>query len=197
MTKLMYRTGELIIYGNTGVCEVMDVTTVNYPGIDKDRLYYALKPLYQSGVIYTPVNTSIFMRPVISSKKAQQLIDSMPAVNFYVMSQDISAFSEKYQEMLQTHDCADLIKLIAAIYCKQLSAREKKQRLGKADEKFMKQAEDQLYGEFAVALKMNKDDIPQYIDRRIAAINNANSEKEDRHNEYNQRTGMPRSVWNG
>ena len=37
------------------------------PDLMRTRLYYVLEPLYQSGVIYAPVdNEKVHMRPVIS-----------------------------------------------------------------------------------------------------------------------------------
>ena len=38
----MFQKGDYIVYGSTGVCEVMDVTTVEMTGVEKDRLYYIL-----------------------------------------------------------------------------------------------------------------------------------------------------------
>ena len=45
--KIMYQKGQYIIYGIRGVCEVMDIITIDRPDGPKDRLYYALRPYYQ------------------------------------------------------------------------------------------------------------------------------------------------------
>ena len=67
----MFQPGELLVYGSTGVCQVLSIDQrqdyVN--GVKQSRLYYQLKPLYQGGVIYTPVdNDKVVMRPVISRR---------------------------------------------------------------------------------------------------------------------------------
>ena len=77
----MFQPGELLVYGSTGVCQVLSIDQrqdyVN--GVKQSRLYYQLKPLYQGGVIYTPVdNDKVVMRPVISREDAETLIDSSP-----------------------------------------------------------------------------------------------------------------------
>ena len=36
------------------------------------------------------------------------------------------------------------------------------------DERYFKQAKDNLYGEFAVSLKIAKDDVEDFVERRIA-----------------------------
>lgn len=43
-------------------------------GAEKNRLYYKLSPVYGSGTIYVPVDTKIFMRPVLSRREAMDLI---------------------------------------------------------------------------------------------------------------------------
>ena len=79
----MFQPGELLVYGSTGVCQVLSIDQrqdyVN--GVKQSRLYYQLKPLYQGGVIYTPVdNDKVVMRPVISREDAETLIDSIPTL---------------------------------------------------------------------------------------------------------------------
>lgn len=68
----MYQTGDLLIYGSTGVCRVLSIDRRQdyVDGIKQDKLYYRLKPLHQGGVIYTPVdNSKVVMRPVISRRR--------------------------------------------------------------------------------------------------------------------------------
>ena len=42
--KICLKTGEYIVYGKNGICQVMGVTTMDMEGIPKDRLYYILRP---------------------------------------------------------------------------------------------------------------------------------------------------------
>ena len=78
----MFEKGSYVIYGGTGVCEVVDVTTMDIDGIPKDRLYYVLKPNEQkSGKIYTPVeNQKAVLRRIISREEADALIDDIPNI---------------------------------------------------------------------------------------------------------------------
>ena len=55
----MFQTGDLLIYGSTGVCRVLSIDRrQELCGRHqvRSRLYYQLKPLHQGGVIYTPVD---------------------------------------------------------------------------------------------------------------------------------------------
>lgn len=77
----MFQAGDLVVYGTTGVCRVESIDQPNKTGPDRHRKYYQLKPLYQDGVIYTPVeNTKVSIRPVISREQAEHLIDLIPSM---------------------------------------------------------------------------------------------------------------------
>ena len=41
----MFEVGEYIVYGCKGVCQVEEITHIDIPGSNKDRLYYVLAPL--------------------------------------------------------------------------------------------------------------------------------------------------------
>jgi Transcriptional regulators, similar to M. xanthus CarD len=165
----MYEVDDLIMYGGTGVCKVSDITTPEFESREENRLYYVLEPLYQSGVIYAPVdNHQVFMRPVISADEANDLIDTIPEVHTEIYkSSSMQQLSKYYQSVLDTHKCVNLIKLTKSIHAKKLDAEAKNRHLGQIDKKFMKKAEDLLFGELAVALKISRDDVESYIQQRL------------------------------
>ena len=100
----MYQVGDLVMYGNTGVCRVEDI---GHPqGIsEKEQLYYTLAPVYDKEVIYTPVDTKAFMRPVMSRADAERFIDRIPEIPEELNgNRDIRMQSEKYRACLNTHE---------------------------------------------------------------------------------------------
>ena len=53
----MYLVGEYIVYGTSGVCKVEAVGPMQMSGVNKDKLYYTLAPLYSKGSkFFTPVD---------------------------------------------------------------------------------------------------------------------------------------------
>lgn len=166
----MFNVGDLILYGNTGVCEVTDTITQNVA--DTDQLYYVLKPLYQSCTISTPVNNAkVFMRPIISRAEADQLIDDIPSVPAEVYHNRVSSqLAGHYEESFQSHNCSDLIALTKSLYAKRQFVAEQKRKFSAIDERFMKRAEDLLFGEFAAALEIPKDQVLEYISSRIGSM---------------------------
>lgn len=169
----MYQIGDIIIYGKQGVFKIEDIGVPDMSYINKDKLYYTLSAVHYSNTIYTPVDTSVFMRPVITYDEAQELIRRMPEIKADVfVDGSIRMLSDHYNNSLESHDCSDLIQLIKEVYIKRIMVTEKGKTLGQTDEKFMKKAEDLLYGEFAVVLGMPKEDVKGYIEETVEKILN-------------------------
>lgn len=163
----MYKPGDMIIYGSTGVCRVKEITTPDFEK-DKSKQYYALEPVYQDGVIYTPVDTKVFMRAVITKEAANALIDQIPAMQTEAYHNSVlRELEEHYNEYLKSHDCGDLLELGRSIYIKRKELLSQHRKFGAVDERFMKRAEDLLYGELAVALEIDKNQVEAYIAERV------------------------------
>lgn len=164
----MYQVGDWIFYGNTGACQVVDVSERKLPGMEKELLYYTLKPLCDSCSISTPANGKIFMRPLITREEAEALIDAIPDIDAQAYHNPVlRQLSEHYEKSLNTHDCLSLIKMTMSIHAKKQAAVSQKKKLGAVDEKFMKRAEELLFGELAVALDIRKEEVAEYIAKRI------------------------------
>lgn len=165
----MYQVGELVLYGNTGVCKITEISSKELPGTNATQLYYTMKPLHQECMIFTPVdNKKVFMRPVISKHEAERLIDTIPGMETQIYHSSVmSELTQHYEASFQTHDCADLIVLTMSIYAKKRSMEEQKRRFGAVDERFMKRAEELLFSELAAALGIARDDVPGYIEKRV------------------------------
>ena len=167
----MYAVGQLIVYGSTGVCRVEAVEVPqNIPSADKSRLYYRLKPLYDAGVIYTPVDTTVFMRPVVSRERAEQLIRSIPSIRPAPCdSHSPQILGDHYKTFFRSHRCEDLMQLIKTVYCKsRLSPTGR--AISKTDQHYLKRAEELLYNEFSVALEMPADQVKPYIEHCLGGF---------------------------
>jgi len=167
----MFQSGDLVVYSTTGVCRVEEICKPGLSG-DKNREYYLLKPLHQDGVIYCPVdNTKVPIRAVISREEAEALIDLIPTIQAEACrAPTLQALAQHYQDAVRSHDCRDLIEMMMSIYTKQQQAEAQHRRLGMVDERFMKQAERLLYGEFSAALGIPFEEVQPYIARRMEAL---------------------------
>lgn len=165
----MFKKNDLVMYGAIGVCRVTKIDTPDFVE-DNDRLYYFLDPVFQSGAIYAPIdNEKVSIRPVISADEAKALIEDIDSIKTDdFKSRSMQQLSQHYQEILDTHNCRELLSLTKTIYKKSIEASEQNKNLGQIDKRFMKKAEDLLFGEFAVALNTDREAIGEKIYKRFS-----------------------------
>lgn len=167
----MYQVNDYVVYGNEGVCQVEAIEMLDFTKSGKERPYYVLQPAYRNGKVYTPVDTKVFMRPVISKETAESLIEQIPSVEAETDGPtNASILKNKYTETLQENNCEDLIQLIKTIYQKGLRAVENNKKMGQTDKFFLRKAEDLLYGELAVVYDMSLGKVREYVETRVEAI---------------------------
>ena len=161
----MFKKGDWIIYGSSGVCQVEDIGAPDWAE-DSQRQYYKLAPLYDAGTIHIPVDTDVFMRPILTKQEAQELVARIPEICADPCEPcDPRALAEHYREFLQSHACEDLAQLIKIIYEKGQDLARHGKKPGKTDQQYRKRAEDLLNGELAVALGIPVEDVSEYIRR--------------------------------
>lgn len=166
----MYNTGDLIVYGNMGVCRIADIS-VREDAAGGQRAYYVLEPLYQKCTVTTPVdNAKVPLRPVISREEAEQLIDEIPNINAdEYPTGAVRQLTEYYEGVLKTNDCMKLLELTMCIYSKKCCMEAQKRKFGLIDEKYMKRAEELLLGELAAVMDMTREQVREYIEQRVGA----------------------------
>ncbi|MNK73402.1 CarD-like/TRCF domain protein [compost metagenome] len=164
----MYKVNDNIIYGKMGVCIITDITVPKHLNNVNFQLYYVLKSLSDSCIIYTPVDTSVYMRPVISAEDADRLIDQIPTMSCEAYDEDSGKdLVRHYESALEMPSCEDLLKLTMSISAKKQVADHAGRKLGQIDRTFMKQAEDILFGELSLAFGIPKDQVSEYIAARV------------------------------
>lgn len=166
---MMYQTGDLIVYGSTGVCKVREIKEQSFPTTGEKRLYYVLAPLSGDCVISAPVDSDkVFMRPIISREEAERIIERIPHIHVQVFYSRVSReLSEHYEAILKSHNCDSLLELTMSIYAKKQALLSSKRKFGAVDERFLRRAEDLLFGELAAALDISRDRVQDYIASRV------------------------------
>ncbi len=167
---MKFSQGALIMYGSTGVCRVESIAPMpGSHGAEKERLYYKLSPLFGSGVIYVPVDTQIYMRPVISRQEALELIARLPELreDHSLDTADRHSLGAVYQARIQSHDCETLAQLIKSLYLKQQAETSAGKHPYKIDQDYLKKAAELLHSELACALEIDVADVPQFIQSQL------------------------------
>ena len=91
----MFETGEYVVYGRTGICQVTGVTTMRVDGSSGEKLYYVLRPGGETdGKIFTPVEGGKqVLRGIITREEAERLIDEIPSI------ETLSIENEKFRRI--------------------------------------------------------------------------------------------------
>lgn len=164
----MFNINDMVIYGAHGVCKIINIEEKDLMGAKKK--YFVLKPLKnENSTYYAPTdNEKILakMRKLLSKEEIDTLIDSMPHEQANWISND-NERREKYKAILTEGTPTELIKMIKAIFFEKKEREANKKRLITSDERFLKDAEQILYGEFQYVLNLNEDELMAYIFERI------------------------------
>ncbi|MDO4492839.1 MAG: CarD family transcriptional regulator [Clostridia bacterium] len=165
----MYAIGDLIYYGQLGVCRVGGIGVpaflANDPGAP---LYYTLEPIQKQGSVFVPVDGDAFIRPLMDRSEALALIDRMPTISNSVRGgKNLQGIAQAYSEKMRSHNVDDLVSLILAINEKKKQRAAVNRRIGNIDESYLKRAESLLFGELACALGIEESAVPGFITDRL------------------------------
>ena len=164
----MFKVGEYVVYGMSGVCRVDEIGPMSMSGMDSDKEYYTLTPIYTKGSrVFTPVdNQKIVMREILSKDEICNLIDCMRSI------EPIEVVDDKkrelaYKEALKSCDCTELIRIILTVQKRKEERLAQGKKMSACDERYLKSAQESLYGEFAIGLEIDKSEVEEYIEHRM------------------------------
>ena len=160
----MFKIGDLVVYGNTGVCRVVEIGPAPLSGAPADKDYYTLAPYYaEKSVIFTPCdNDKVVMRHIITKEAARELIKRVESIEVFEVINEKKR-EDTYKEIIKSCDPEKFISILKTI------SRRKQQRLSEgkkataSDEKYFQLAEEKLYGELAIVLEIEKNKIKELI----------------------------------
>ena len=160
----MYSIGDKIIYGENGVCTVDRIAALPMAGSPRDKMYYHLSPFVGTGVYFAPVDSNVFMRPVISREEAEALIDAMPGIAPAICNDNrFNHVDAYYKELFRQHSCEALVAIVKGLRTRMATRKTRSSRA----EATMKRARDMLHGELSVALGLELGEVESYITSRI------------------------------
>ena len=166
----MFAAGDLVVYGGEGVCRVEGIGPSGMSYDDGDRLYYHLTPLYRSGMVLTPVDTGVLMRPVMTPAEADAFLTALPELPAEEPAgASQRAIKDHYHAVVTSYDCGRMAAMIKYTCQRRRAAQQRGRKVSQLDERYLRRAEDQLYGELAVALGIDRQEVCQYIQKDYPA----------------------------
>ena len=167
----MFKLGQMILHGSEGVCTVDAIGPRSFSGQQEARVYYTLSPVHHDGTLFVPVDSAVFLREIITRQDAEELIRQIPSIEIEVFEQrNPRLIDEHYQNLLRSHSCADLVRVIKTIRAKRRAVAKNGKRLGQVEERYLKRAERMLYDELSVALDIPMETVPDYVRSTIQQL---------------------------
>ena len=163
----MFKIEDKVVYGETGVCLIEDICEKEFLKNQK-KMYYVLRPVLSNGnLIYAPIESGkVPMRNIITKQEAEELVKSIPHILENMQEYSEVTFKD-YKNEIISHSPQKLVELTARIYNRRKAIQLQKKRLNSVDEKYMKIAENLLFGELAEALEINIEEVQKYISKTI------------------------------
>lgn len=151
-----YQIGEGVIHPSYGGCIVDAITPKNIDGIPED--FYTLSPIINSNsniTVFVPVRLAakIGLRPVISSKAAQDILSAIPGMETDWIK-DSTLRKRTYTQIVKSDDLIELVRLI-----KSFAIKNSEQKISNADQPIFEFGKKRVISEFALSLEKTYDNM--------------------------------------
>lgn len=164
----MYNINDAVVYGSNGVCVITAIEERDFSGENVE--YYILQPVGNTkNTFYVPTSNSALkdkMRSICSRQEIDSLISTMSDECCIWIDNDFQR-KEVYRKIIDKGDRKELVRLIKTLYTKSSELSEQHRKLHSADERFLKDAENMLYDEFAYSLNIPREEVVPYIKQHI------------------------------
>lgn len=167
----MFKVEEYVNCGKYGVCKIEEVGPLDFGNKKEKKMYYTLIPIYaDTSRNYVPVETDkIIMRPVITEKEANDLIDQMKDIEILWIAEEKKR-EAVFKEAIYKYNCEEWVKVIKTVYLRKEERTAQGKKVTMNDERYLHLAEEYLYGELAVALDMHKDEVENFVVNRVKQL---------------------------
>lgn len=160
----MFHVGDYIVYGSNGICRVEEITHPDIAGIDEDKLYYVLVPEKTRGSrLFCPTdNSRVVLRRVITAEEADALMEEVCKIEpLKVESERLR--DDSYKKAMKSCDLRQCVKVIKALLIRKQEREANGKKVTVTDERYMKLAEEGLYGELALVMGKDREEIKEKI----------------------------------
>ena len=164
----MFELGTMLVHPIYGVCEVVHIGKIDMKNVKDERLFYTLVPLYDAkSKLFIPTDSeSLGLRPVMTKESALELVASLPAME-PIAVQNEKEREKIFKEMIRGGNCEDISRIIKTLYLRKKARLAAGKKAVSLDEKYLFMAREQLYGELAVSLGIEKNGVEDYIAQSI------------------------------
>lgn len=160
--------GDLVVYGIHGVCRI---TQTQERTVDRKKVeYFVLVPNQQpDAAFYVPVHNPVAvskMRKVLTREELTDLLQSgQVKEDSWIANETVR--KEKYRCLISRADCAELIRMLRALYMHKQEQLALGKKLHICDENFMKDAERVIRSEVSAVMEIPPEEVGAFIRSKI------------------------------
>jgi CarD family transcriptional regulator len=166
----MAKIGELVRYGQSGVCRIDEIRTMKT--LDREQEYYILTPLFKaSSVLYVPCENAELvakMRPLLQKEEIEPLVKEAKERKTEWI-RDFRRRSDLSKKALSSSEPIELLLLIKTI-CEHRKEEAEAKRVHTTDDYFLRDAEMLLYSEIAFVAKAEMDEVKKKIKTALGIL---------------------------
>ena len=165
---IMYEQGEILVYGNQGVCRLIDIRRERFT--DRSAMYYILLPLFDGrSKVYVPVENSKLaskLRPVMVKETLLTMM-SEAKQNSAEWEKDDRKRNQLFRDIVADGLTAELLTVMKTLILHKRELSQTVRRLHSADEKTLALCEKIAGEEFAYAFGVEVDDALSHIEQEF------------------------------
>lgn len=167
----MFQVNDTVVYGSDGICVIEEIAARTFD--HKTQEYYVLRPLYgNQSTIFVPTQNEKLcgkMRQLLSAEEIHAMIRALPGAET-VWIENEALRKQTYAQILRSGNRKDLMRLLKTLHLHQRKLRNSGKKFHASDERFMKEAERVLYGEFAHVLHLEPAQVEPFILRELDEV---------------------------
>lgn len=167
----MFSVGDYVVHRNSGICKVKEIAPLPMAGGLEDTDYYFLIPISGKGSeIFSPANDkNESLRKVLSEAEAQELLACIPELTEEMIEND-KLRDAHYKEAIRSCDCRELVKILKTLNTRKQKRFAEGKKCTASEERYFKQAEDNLCNELAFALGKEREQMQRELETVLGLV---------------------------
>ena len=164
----MFECGTMLVHPTYGVCKIVSIGKIDMKNMKDNKLYYTLIPVYDSkSKLFIPTDSEgVGLRPVLSKENAEELVSRLAEME-PITVQNEKEREKIFKETIRSGNCEEISRIIKTLYLRKKARVNAGKKAVSMEEKYLFMAREQLYGELAVSLGIEKAGVEEYITQCI------------------------------
>ncbi len=176
---MQYNVGDYLVHENSGVCQISDISDMEFAGKGSMRTYYVMTPIYKSSSqVFMPVDgTKVRLREVTAKEEFEKLLDNVDALEVIIEPNDRQRV-EVFKNVMADFTPNSIARVVKTVLIRKWIRIAAGKKVMAQDEKMLSIAGKKLYEEMAFSLGIDiseaqarfEEQVSKHSDEAIAAL---------------------------